>query len=86
MSIAIWGRGLTSTVLEALSACVLSFSAAPDFLTLWTVAHQVLLYMGFSRQEYWSGCYAFLWGNLPNAGIKPASLMSHCTGREILSS
>ena len=23
--------------------------------TLWTVAHQALLSMGFSRQEYWSG-------------------------------
>ena len=22
---------------------------------LWTVAHQVPLFMGFSRQEYWSG-------------------------------
>ena len=25
------------------------------FVTLWTVAHQVLLSMEFSRQEYWSG-------------------------------
>ena len=24
-------------------------------MTLWTVAHQSPLYMGFSRQEYWSG-------------------------------
>ena len=26
-----------------------------DSVTLWTVAHQALLSMGFSRQEYWSG-------------------------------
>ena len=26
-----------------------------DSATLWTVAHQVPLSMGFSRQEYWSG-------------------------------
>ena len=25
------------------------------FATLWTVAYQSLLSMGFSRQEYWSG-------------------------------
>ena len=25
------------------------------FATLWTVAHQALLSMGFSKQEYWSG-------------------------------
>ena len=25
------------------------------FVTLWTVAHHVPLFMGFSRQEYWSG-------------------------------
>ena len=24
-------------------------------VTPWTVAHQVPLFMGFSRQEYWSG-------------------------------
>ena len=36
--------------------CALScFSCARLFLTLWTVAHQAPLSMGFSRQEYWSG-------------------------------
>ena len=25
------------------------------FVTLWTVAHQAPLFMGFSRQVYWSG-------------------------------
>ena len=32
-----------------------SFSCAPLFVTLRTVAHQALLPMGVSRQEYWSG-------------------------------
>ena len=32
--------------------------------------------MGFSRQEYWSGLQCFPPGDLPNPGIKPASLMS----------
>ena len=37
-------------------ACMLShFSHIRLFATPWTVAHQVPLYMGFSRQEYWSG-------------------------------
>ena len=35
--------------------CVSCISCDQLFVTLWTVAHQVLLSMGFSRQEYWSG-------------------------------
>ena len=31
------------------------FSRVQLFATLWTVAHQVPLSMGFSRQEYYSG-------------------------------
>ena len=30
------------------------------FVTLWTVAFQAPLSMGFSRWEYWSGCHALL--------------------------
>ena len=30
-------------------------SVMSDSATLWTVAHQASLSMGFSRQEYWSG-------------------------------
>ena len=44
--------------------------------TLWTVAHQAPLSMGFSRQEYWSGLLCPLPGDLPNPGIEPTSLMS----------
>ena len=32
-----------------------SFSHVWLFATIWTVAHQAPLSMGFSRQEYWSG-------------------------------
>ena len=32
-----------------------SLSPLRLFLTPWTAAHQALLSMGFSRQEYWSG-------------------------------
>ena len=31
------------------------FSYVLFFVTLWTIAHQAPLSMGFSRQEYWSG-------------------------------
>ena len=47
-----------------------------DSETPWTVAHQAPLSMGFFRQEYWSGLPFPSPGNLPNPGIKPASLTS----------
>ena len=36
------------------------FSRVQLFETLWTVAHQNPLSMGFSRQEYWRGCHFLL--------------------------
>ena len=42
-------------------------------VTLWTVASQAPLTMGFSRQEYWSGLPFPSPGDLPNPGIKPRS-------------
>ena len=44
------------------------------FATPWTVACQVPLSVGFSRQEYWNGLPSPPPGNLPNPGIEPASL------------
>ena len=52
------------------------FSHVQLFVTLWTVAHQVPLSMGFSRQEYWSGLPSASPGDLPDPGIEPTSLMS----------
>ena len=43
------------------------------FATLWTVAFQTLLSMGFSRQEYWSGLPCPPPGDLPYPGVKPGS-------------
>ena len=43
------------------------------FVTPWTTACQAPLYMGFSRQEYWSGLPLPPPGNLPDPGIKPES-------------
>ena len=41
--------------------------------TLWAIAHQAPLFMGFSRQEYWSGLAFLTSGGLPNPGIEPKS-------------
>ena len=43
------------------------------FATLWTVAHQALPSMGFSRQEYLTGLSFPFPGDLPNPGIEPQS-------------
>ena len=52
---------------------VKSLSRVRLFATLWTVALQAPLSMGFSRQEYWSGLPFPSPGDLPDPGIKPRS-------------
>ena len=52
------------------------FSCVWLFATLWTVARQAALSMGFSRQEYWSELPCPLPGDLPNPESKPVTLMS----------
>ena len=54
---------------ESLQSCRL-------FATLWTVACQAPLSMGFSRQEYWNGLPCPPLWSLPNPRIKPTSLLS----------
>ena len=44
------------------------------FVTPWTVAHQASLFMGFSRQEYWSGLPCPPPGDLPHPGTEFVSL------------
>ena len=41
--------------------------------TPWTVVHRTPLYIGFSRQEYWSGQPFPSPGHLPKPGIEPGS-------------
>ena len=43
-----------------------------SFVTPGTVAHQVPLFVGFPRQEYWSGLPFPSPEDLPNPGIEPA--------------
>ena len=62
---------------SAMTLCVcVSRLVVSDSVTPWTVVHQAPLSMGFSRQEYWSGLPCPPPGDLPDPGIKPASLMS----------
>ena len=43
-------------------------------VTPWSVIHQAPLYMGLSRQEYWSGLPRPPPGDLSDAGIEPVYL------------
>ena len=55
------------------------FSHVRLFVTPWTVARQASLFMGFSRQEYWSGLSCPPSGDLPDPGIEPVSPSFSCT-------
>ena len=55
---------------------LIRFSHVRLFVTVWTVANQAPVSMGFSRQEYWSGLPCPPPGDLSDPGIKRGSLMS----------
>ena len=55
---------------------MLSHSVMSDSATLWTVVRQAPLSMGFYRQKYWSRLPYPPLEDLPDPGIKPASLTS----------
>ena len=58
-------------------ACLLShFSLVRLFATLWTVAHEAPLSLGFSRKEYWGRFPCPAPGDLPDSEIAPMSLKS----------
>ena len=65
--------------------CMLShFSWVWLFATVWTLACQAPLSMGFFRQEYWSGLPGTLARDLPKQGFKLTFLTSTCIGRWVL--
>ena len=78
--------------LEFMHVCMLSlFSRIRLFVTLWTIACQAPLFMGFSNQEYWSGLPRFPAGDLPYPGIESGSsalqadsLLSESPGKPLL--
>ena len=53
--------------------CAQSLSQVRLFATLWTLAHQAPLSMGFSRKEHWSMLPCSPSENLPDPGIEPVS-------------
>ena len=56
-------------------------SVLADSATLWTIARQAPLSTRLFRQEYWSGLPCPSSGDLPNPGIKPASLVAYICRR-----
>ena len=64
--------------------CMCVFSHIWLFATPWTVAHQVPLFMEFSRQEYWNGLLFPPLGDLPDSGIRTPVYFISCIGRQIL--
>ena len=56
-----------------------SHSAVSNSETPWIAAHQALLSMGFSRQEYWSRLPFPSPGDLPDPGINPGLLLCRQT-------
>ena len=52
------------------------FSCVQLSETLWIIAFQAPLSMGFLSQEHWSGPLCPLPGGLPDPGMEPNSLMS----------
>ena len=53
--------------------CVLSLQFCLTLRDPWTLFHQASLYMGFSRQEYWSGFQFLAPEDLPTPGTEPIS-------------
>ena len=51
-----------------------SLSHVQLFVTPWTVAHQALLFMEFSRRQYGVDCHALLQGIFPTQGSNPGLL------------
>ena len=69
--------------------CVHSFNHVQLFATLWTVALQASLSIGFPRQEYWNGLPCLPPGDICDPGIEPlfpvspalwldSLLLNHC--------
>ena len=75
-----YGGGWTNSDLiqnKCVCVCVLGrFSHVLFFAILWTVACQVPVFMGFSKQEYWSELPCPPPRDLPNPGKDSMSLMS----------
>ena len=52
--------------------------------TLWTVAHQTPLSMGFPRQKHWNGLPFSSPGTLPDPEVEPVSVVSSASAGRFL--
>ena len=69
-----WPTRRKYNLMKVAHMCAQSLQCVRLFVTLWTIAHQDPLSMGFSRQEYqnWMPCHPP--GYLPDPGVEPTSL------------
>ena len=65
-------------------ACATHFSCVQVFVMPWTVAHQVPLSMGVSRQEYWNGLPCPVPGDLSQPRDQIQVSYISCIGKRIL--
>ena len=72
----VWPLTMSSVALKGMLCMLSCFNQVQLFVTPWTIAHQALLSMEFSRQEYWSGLPCPPPGDLPDPGMEPKSLLS----------
>ena len=70
----LWAITYMCVCIHVCCAVLSCFNHVQLFATLWTVAHQAPLSMGFSRQEHWSGLPCPPPGALPDPGMEPGSL------------
>ena len=79
-----WLQALRDSETNRESAGLSHFSRVQLCVTLWTIARQASLSMGFSRQEYCSGLSRPSPRAVPNSGTEPATLYVFCIGKQVL--
>ena len=69
-----WNKPVVARLYVCVYVCM--FNYVWPFANPWTVVDEVLLSVGFSRLEYWSGLLCPSPEDLPDPGIEPTSLTS----------
>ena len=83
--LSLWITRGPSEIFPNSCVCVLScFSHVQVCVTLWTVAGQAPLSIGFSMQKYWSVLPCPPPVDLADPGIEPTSITSTCTRKWVL--
>ena len=69
----IWEKNKHISYLSCCYCCLVLKSSPDSLRPHWLQSARLFCYMGFLRQEYWSGLPFPSPGDLPNAGIEPTS-------------